>query len=52
MAAEDRNGGATIQNKMKIATAATSALSSGRVRILLMSDGASAFPRTEATGSD
>ena len=33
IAADERNGGAMIQKKMKIATAATSALSSGLVRI-------------------
>jgi hypothetical protein len=43
MAAQDRNGSATAQNRMKIATAATSALSSRR---------RNAFPRSARGGPE
>ena len=52
MAADDRNGGAMIQKKMKIATAATSALSSGLVRSSFRSDVADVLPRAGVAACD
>ena len=52
IAADDRKGGATIQKKMKIATAATNALSSGLVRISFNIDAACGLLGAGAAASD